>query len=68
MENTVAKISICPKCGKPYRGYPALSRADNATLICPDCGTKEALETLGIDEDEQKSILRSIHRCEEEHP
>ena len=28
----------CPKCGKYYVGYPALSREDNETEICPECG------------------------------
>ena len=35
---------ICPNCGKQYTNYPALSRKDNKTKICPDCGTKEAIE------------------------
>lgn len=35
---------VCPRCGKTYYEYPALSRKDNKTLICPDCGQKEALE------------------------
>ena len=38
---------ICPICGKSYTGEPALSRKDNATLICPDCGIMEALASLG---------------------
>ena len=33
----------CPKCGKYYEGYPALSREDNETEICPECGVKEAI-------------------------
>ena len=33
----------CPKCGKYYVGYPALSREDDKTEICPECGTKEAI-------------------------
>ena len=33
----------CPNCGKKYSEHPALSRKDNETLICADCGTKEAL-------------------------
>lgn len=33
----------CPKCGKYYTGYPALSREDNKTKVCPECGLKEAL-------------------------
>ena len=33
----------CPKCGKYYVGYPALSREDDKTEICPECGMKEAM-------------------------
>jgi len=35
---------VCPVCGETYTGYPAISRRDNLTEICPDCGTREALE------------------------
>lgn len=35
---------ICPICNKPYGDYPALSRKDNKTYICPTCGNKEAFE------------------------
>ena len=35
----------CPKCGKYYVSYPALSRKDNKTEICSECGIKKALET-----------------------
>ena len=34
----------CPKCDKIITGVPALSRRDNDTYICTDCGTKEAME------------------------
>lgn len=37
------KLRVCPSCGKKYSERPALSRKDNETLICADCGTKEAL-------------------------
>ena len=37
---------ICPKCGKEYIGYPAISREDNKTPICPDCGVREALTSF----------------------
>ena len=36
----------CRLCGKSIGKYPALSRKDNKTRICSDCGTKEALEVL----------------------
>ncbi len=34
---------ICPRCEAPYAGFPALSRRDNRTDICPGCGTEEAM-------------------------
>ena len=58
----ILRIRTCPKCGKPYSAPPALSRTDNETLICPDCGTREALESIGVDKAEQEQILKSIHR------
>lgn len=54
--------AICPKCGKPYQEFPALSRIDNETLICPDCGVREALEAAGIGATEQDKILDAIHQ------
>lgn len=59
MEKT--EMRICPKCGNSYYGKPALSRDDNATLICPDCGTREALQSIGIGVEEQEQILEIIH-------
>lgn len=52
---------ICPKCGQSYKGRPALSREDNKTLICPDCGVREALESIGVGTAEQEEILAIIH-------
>ena len=52
----------CPICGRSYTGHPALSRTDNETLICPDCGTRQALASIGVDEKEQVEILATIHR------
>lgn len=55
----------CPLCGKEYTGYPALSRKDNVTEICPDCGTRESLEIMGVSESEIEKILDTIHQCVE---
>ena len=63
-EDNVTRLAICPRCGQPYYEPPALSRLDNETLICPDCGTREALATLGVDMEEQDQILAAIHRYE----
>ena len=51
---TVQKPRKCPKCGKIYYGYPALSREDNKTEICPECGTKEAIFSF-VDSDLNKN-------------
>ena len=37
-------MKVCPVCGKEYDSYPAISRRDNVTEICPDCGLMEAIE------------------------
>ena len=49
--------AVCPKCGKHYTGYPATSREDNSTLICPDCGIRETLEGIGVPLEEQEKRL-----------
>lgn len=56
---------ICPICGMAYTGHPALSRIDNETAICPDCGTRQALESIGVDAKEQEKILATIHKSME---
>lgn len=33
----------CPRCNQAVFGYPALSRIDNRTYICNNCGTEEAI-------------------------
>ena len=62
--DNIIRISVCPFCGQTYSGVPALSRKDNETQICPDCGTREALESLGVSKEEQDSIIQTIHNCE----
>lgn len=61
-EDNVTRLAICPRCGKAYHGPPALSREDNETLICPDCGTRQALRSIGVDTAEQEQIIETIHR------
>ena len=56
-------MKTCPKCGKEYEGYPAISRADNETEICPECGTREALESAGISNEKQEEILKTIRQA-----
>lgn len=61
MKSDERVVRTCPICGKEYSEYPALSRKDNA-MICPDCGTREALESIGVGKLEQEEILEIIHR------
>ena len=61
-EISITQIKICPRCGQVYHETPALSRIDNQTLICPDCGTREALESIDVGQEEQEVILAIIHR------
>ena len=54
-------LRTCPLCGAQYGGVPALSRKYPNTYICPDCGTREALESIGVSTDEQEKIISIIH-------
>ena len=65
-ENNMIRLSVCPRCGRSFGEPPALSRLDNETLICPDCGTREALDSIGVKPDEQEQILAAIHRRRQE--
>ena len=60
MEIQETNVRICHKCGKTYKGHPAISRIDNETPICPTCGTREALESIGISKEEQDRIIKVI--------
>ena len=62
MKDVKRRIQICPKCGNAFTGVPATSREDGQTRICPDCGTRESLQSLGVCAEEQEKILSIIHR------
>ena len=65
---TEAKISaLCPICGATYHERPAVSRTDGETPICPDCGIRQALDSIGIEPDEQEKILAKIHESARQH-
>ena len=42
------EIRLCPRCGKEYDDYPAVSRVDDETEICPECGFREAIEAARL--------------------
>ncbi len=56
--DNVIHMAICPLCGKPYGD----AREDNKTRICPDCGTRQALESIGVAAEEREQILATTHR------
>lgn len=39
----IDKKSKCPICGKYYIGQGAISRIDNKTEICSECGVNQAM-------------------------
>lgn len=61
--DNISHLRICPLCGQAYTGYPAISRTDNETQICSDCGSRQALEALGISEAEREKIISIINRA-----
>lgn len=63
MKTETIGVRTCPICGKSYTGHPALSRTDRETLICQDCGTRQALDSIGVSQEEQEKILETIHRA-----
>lgn len=50
----------CPICKGRYTAAPALSRVDNFTHICPECGAREALAAIGVAVEEQERIIETI--------
>ena len=61
MSKVIQITQTCPRCGKTFTEEPSISRSDNCTLICPDCGTREALKSIGVDSEESEKILNIIH-------
>ena len=66
MKDNIIRTAVCPLCGRVYHGHPALSRTDNETLICSDCGTRQALESIGVGAEDQERIIETIHRHTQE--
>lgn len=62
MKNNTTQAMVCPLCGETYYGHPALSRTDNRTRICPDCGTRQAMAAMGADPAEQERVVAVIRK------
>lgn len=56
MQTNEIRVQVCPKCGKLFSERGAVSRVDNVTIVCSDCGTREALESIGVDERNRKKF------------
>lgn len=52
---------ICPVCGRSYTDPPALSRRDNKTDICPECGMREALAAIPQRETPAERTRRAVY-------
>jgi hypothetical protein len=55
----------CMRCGRAYQGPGALSRADNKTEVCPDCGTAEAVEDFKSAIAKRKGFLKMRIKIDE---
>ena len=65
----IVRKKTCPICGRQYTQRPALSRKDNKTQICPDCGVDEALDTICgvlVSKETCTEVRNEIHRIMKE--
>ena len=57
----------CPKCGAIISLYPAISRRDNKTEICSDCGVIEAMEDYINHKNKYNEIFKLKDMLDKEH-
>lgn len=65
-EDSCVRVRTCPKCKKEYTEYPAISRIDGKTELCPSCGNREAMEIVGMPDDEIDKVMGKIEKIEKE--
>lgn len=59
---------MCPRCEQIKSGYPAISRVDNTTEICSECGQAEAMEALRkAQERYTEPLMRYCVHCGQYH-
>ena len=56
---------VCPRCNKPYTGYPAVSRHGLGD-ICPQCGKEEAFLDAGFSLERAAEMAAQVQRLEDE--
>ena len=49
---------VCPLCGEEYWEPPAISRADDRSVICSGCGIRQAVEG-NVEEDIEELVRRN---------
>lgn len=54
----ILEIQRCPKCKKEFVEHPAISRVDNKTEICPECGVAEAVDAFCAHEERARKSAR----------
>ena len=53
-------VRLCPRCGVKYSAVPV--SAKDKTLICPDCGAREAMDIFNLKEEQKDEIISIMHR------
>ena len=66
-KNVFKIYPICPVCGKDYDGHPAISRKDNKSEICSNCGVGEAFMDFIEHQDKTKDLSESVITFIETH-
>jgi len=56
-------IKKCPECGDFYTGTGTLSRRDNETELCSQCGIFEALEDAGYTTIKDMDLSLRTYTC-----
>lgn len=51
-------MKICPKCGRGYTEESAISRVDNKTKICSECGMLEGADAAGWSDEEKEELIK----------
>ena len=54
----------CPVCGRTYTEPPAISRMSKGMEICPECGTREAIEDWNRDQEERTDKRTETRACD----
>ncbi len=55
---------ICPICKKEFNNHPAISRKDNKTEICSECGIVEEINCFEPDKKKAQKLINSILKYE----